>query len=294
METTQHLATQNMIQIEHLSKNYGPGQLKDVNLSVPRGCIMGFIGENGAGKTTTIKLILNEIHRDGGAIKVMGMDNLADELKIKQEIGVVFDESYFHNEFTAPDVAKIMKRLYRNWSDELFSRYLGQFGIEPNKPVKSYSKGTKMKLSIATALAHKPKLLILDEATSGLDPVMRDEILDILLGFIQEEDHTVFFSSHITSDLEQIADYITFIHNGEIVFTRSKDELLEQFGVLKCSESDFEKLDKSGMLRYRTTEHGCEALVEDLDAARRNYPDQVIDKITLDEIMLLYIKGEKV
>ena len=282
-----------ILQIQNLSKSYKEFQLKNVSFSVPSGSIVGFVGENGAGKTTTIKLILNEMKRDSGSVRIFGMDNMKDERKIKEQIGVVFDESYFHGEFKAGDISTILSKVFENWDRALFDHYLTQFKLPSNKIIKEYSKGMKMKLSIASALAHKPRLLILDEATSGLDPIMRSEILDIFLDFIQDETHSVLFSSHITSDLEKVADYVVFIHEGQIIFDRPKDELIYSCGILKCSAADFARLDKSIFVRWIKGECGYEALVTDKESVKRKYPDLLIDAATIDEIMLLYVKGEK-
>lgn len=283
----------NVIEINNLNKNYSSFQLKDVSFSVPSGSIVGFVGENGAGKTTTIKLILNEIRRDSGSIRIFGMDNIQDERKIKEKVGVVFDESYFHGEFKSGDISNILKRVFHTWDEPLYQHYLNQFKLPKDKIIKEYSKGMTMKLSIASALAHKPHLLILDEATSGLDPIIRSDILDILLDFMQDESHAILFSSHITSDLEKIADYITFIHEGKIVFDRSKDDLIDRCGILKCGASDFAKVDKKDLVRWRKNELGYEALVMDREANRRKYSGLVVDNASIDEIMLLYVKGEK-
>lgn len=282
----------NILQAQNLCKNYKTFQLKNVSFSVPKGSIMGFVGENGAGKTTTIKLILNEIKRDGGSINIFGLDNIKDERKVKEQIGVVFDDCYFHKEFNAADIAKILSKIYANWDQAQYESYLRKFSLAPDKKIDEYSKGMKMKLSIACALAHNPKLLILDEATGGLDPIMRSEILDIFLEFIQDEKHSVLFSSHITSDLEKVADYVTFIHEGSIIFSRSKDDLLYQYGILKCGSGDLSKINKSDIIRCRKNQFECEILIADKEKARRKYPNYVIDNATLDEIMLLYVKGD--
>lgn len=283
---------ENNLQVKNLCKNYQTFQLKNVSFSVPKGCIMGFVGENGAGKTTTIKLILNEIKRDGGSIDIFGLDNIKDERKIKEQIGIVFDDCYFHKEFNATDISKILRKIYRNWDQAQYESYLRKFSLTPDKKISEYSKGMKMKLSIACALAHNPKLLILDEATSGLDPIMRSDILDIFLEFIQDDEHSVLFSSHITSDLEKVADYVTFIHNGSIVFSRSKDDLLYQYGILKCGSSELSKINTEDIVRCRKNQFECEILIADKEKARRKYPNYVIDNATLDEIMLLYVKGD--
>lgn len=283
----------NSIELKNVSKHYPLFDLQNVSLTVPAGSIVGFVGENGAGKTTTLKLILNEIHRDAGSIRVFGMDNLRDERKIKEQIGVVFDESYFPGEFRAGDIGKILKHIFTGWDEPLYQSYLRQFKLPKEKTMKEYSKGMKMKLSIASALAHHPRLLLLDEATSGLDPVVRSDILDILLDFMQDESHAVLFSSHITSDLEKIADYIVFIHEGKIVFDRPKDDLIDRCGIVKCGASDFARIDRGSFVRWRKEEMGCRALVTDKEAFRRKYPGFVVDGASIDEIMLLYVKGEQ-
>ncbi len=283
----------NILKISNLCKDYPSFHLQDVSFTVPNGSIVGFVGENGAGKTTTIKLILNEIKRDGGSVQIFGLDNKKDEQKIKEQIGVVFDESYFHGEFKAGDIASILRSVFQTWDDGLFDRYLNQFKLPKNKMIKEYSKGMKMKLSIASALAHHPRLLILDEATSGLDPVVRSEILDLFLDFIQDESHSVLFSSHITGDLEKVADYVVFIHEGKIIFDRSKDDLIYQYGIVKCGPKDFQRIDPDDLVRRRKTDFGYEALVTDREAARRKYPGLVIDPATIDNIMLMYVKGDR-
>ncbi|HHV31039.1 ABC transporter ATP-binding protein [Caproiciproducens sp. LBM24188] len=283
----------NILEISNLSKHYPTFDLQNISFSVPCGSIVGLVGENGAGKTTTIKLILNEIRRDSGNIRVFGMDNIREERKIKELIGVVFDESYFYGEFRAQDIASILKKVYRTWDDALFSRCLAQFKLPKDKMIREYSKGMKMKLSIASALAHKPRLLILDEATSGLDPIIRSDILDLLLDFIQDETHGILFSSHITSDLEKVADYITFIHEGKIVFHRSKDDLIYRCGILKCGSADFQRVNRKDLIRWRKNEFGYEALVSNRAAACRAYPNLVVDNASIDDIMLFFVKGEK-
>ncbi len=282
-----------LLEISGLCKHYPAFDLKNISFSLPEGSIMGFIGENGAGKTTTIKLILNEIRKDGGSIKIFGEDNIAGERGIKEKIGVVFDESYFYEGFTARDVEAILRREFRTWDSALYHKYLTDFSLSDDKKIKEYSKGMKMKLSIASALAHRPRLLILDEATSGLDPIMRSDILDLFLELIQDERCGVLFSSHITTDLERIADYITFIHKGEIVFSRSKDEILERYGILKCGASQSDRIGRADVLRVRRGPFGCEALVGNRAAAQRKYPDFVVDGASLDDIMLFLVKGEK-
>lgn len=284
---------ENSLEVKNLCKKYNGFELKNVNLSLPKGMIMGLIGENGAGKTTTIKSILNVIKRDGGEINIFGLDNIKDEKKIKTDIGVVLDDSFLSEYLTPKDINKIMKNFYKTWDENLYFQYIDKFNLPQNKISKEFSSGMKMKLKIATALAHKPKLLVLDEPTSGLDPIARNEILDIFQEFIQDEEHSVLVSSHITSDLEHIADYITFINEGEIVFTKTRDELLEEYGVLKCAEEEFKKLDKKDYIKFKKNKYEYEVLVENKNEFRKKYDFGVIDRASIESIMLIYIKGEK-
>lgn len=285
--------TQNLLELNGVCKRYPSFSLENVSFTLPGGSIMALIGENGAGKTTTLKLILNELRRDAGTVRIFGRDNLSDGIAVKEEIGTVFDESYFHGGFSAGDVGAILRGVYRGWDSALYRQYLDRFSLPLKKAVKEYSRGMKMKLSLASALAHRPRLLILDEATSGLDPVVRSEVLDLLLDFIGDEEHGVLFSSHITSDLERIADYVTFLHGGRVVFSEQKDDLLDRAGVLKCGASQLESLDRSDFLRIRRGAVECEALVANRQAAAKKYPGLVVDPASLDEIMVMTIKGEK-
>lgn len=284
---------ENILEIKNLSKKYKGFELKNVNMELPKGMIMGFIGENGAGKTTTIKSILNIINRDSGEIKIFGLDNKENERKIKEDIGVVLDDSFLSEYLNPSDINKIMKNIYKNWDEKLYFKYIEDFKLPKEKISKEYSSGMKMKLKIAVALAHHPKLLILDEPTSGLDPVARNEILDIFQEFIQDEDHGIFVSSHITSDLEHIADYITFINNGEIIFTKTRDELLENYGIVKCSEEQFKKIYPKDYIKYKKNKYEYDVLIEDKYEFKKKYDISVIDKTSLENIMLIYIKGEK-
>lgn len=255
---------------------------------------MGLIGENGAGKTTTIKLILNMIGMDAGSIHVFGMDHVDCEREIKSQIGVVLDRIAFNEQLKTKDVATIMRSIFRGkWDDALFSEYVQKFKLPQDKKIKTFSRGMGMKLSIATALSHRPKLLILDEATSGLDPIVRSEILDEFLDFIQDEEHSVLISSHITSDLEKVADYITFIHDGRVAMSEQKDKMLYEYGILKCGEELFQKIDKKDIAGYRRSSFGYEALVTDREGATLKYAGAVVDSATLEDIMLFTVKGEK-
>lgn len=284
---------ENILEIKNLSKKFDGFELKNVNIELPKGMIMGFIGENGAGKTTTIKAILNIINRYSGEVKIFGIDNKENERKIKEEIGVVLDDSFLSEYLNPADINKIMKNIYKNWDEKLYFKYIEDFKLPKGKMSKEYSSGMKMKLKIAVALAHHPKLLILDEPTSGLDPVARNEILDIFQEFIQDEEHGIFVSSHITSDLEHIADYITFINNGEIVFTKTRDELLENYGIAKCSQEQFKKIDKKDYIKYKKNRYEYDVLIENKYEFKNNYDISIIDKPTIEDIMLIYIKGEK-
>lgn len=284
---------ENSLEVKNLCKKYNGFELKNVNLNLPKGMIMGLIGENGAGKTTTIKSILNVIKRDSGEINIFGLDNIKDEKKIKSDIGVVLDDSFLSEYLTPKDISKIMKNFYKTWDENLYFQYIEKFKLPQNKISKEFSSGMKMKLKIATALAHKPKLLILDEPTSGLDPIARNEILDIFQDFIQDEENSILVSSHITSDLEHIADYITFINEGEIVFTKTRDELLEEYGILKCTEDEFKKLDKKDYIKFKKNKYEYEVLIENRNEFKNKYDFDVIDRASIESIMLIYIKGEK-
>ena len=229
----------NVIEIKDLKKNYPDFSLTIDELKIPSGVVIGLIGEIGAGKTTFIKSILNIIKKDSGTIKIFNKDLEEQELDIKKDIGVVLDNSFIPENLRPKDINMVMKEIYDNWDTKLFYKYLKDFKIKDNQILKTMSKGMRKKVEIATSLSHHPKLLILDEATSGLDPIVRNEVLDIFLDFIQDEDHTVILSTHITSDLEHIADYIIFINNGEIVLEKERNEILDNYGILKCDIDAF-------------------------------------------------------
>lgn len=282
----------NILEIMDLNKKYDDFALKNLSFSIPKGSIMGLIGENGAGKTTAIKLILNLIKRDGGNIKVFGLDNIENEMEVKRRLGVVLDESGFYGELNSANISMIMKNIHKNWDLSMFNQYLSKFQIPEKKKMKDFSKGMKMKISIALALSHQPDLLILDEPTSGLDPVIRNEILDIFLDFIQDEEKSILFSTHITSDLDKIADYITFIHNGEMVFSKDKDELENNYGIIKCGLEDFQRIDKAVIAGYRKNSFGYEVLISDKQGASAKYKDLALDRANLEDIMLFHIKNE--
>ena len=284
---------ENAIVIRELTKKYDGFTLDRVSFSVPRGCIMGFIGQNGAGKTTTIRALLNLIRTDGGTVELLGMDHIRQERTIKEQTAVIFDELPFHESFNALQVGTMFSGLYGSWDRALYLSYLDRFHLPRKKKIAKFSKGMKMKLQIAAALSHGAKLLIMDEATTGLDPVVRSEILDIFREYIQNEDHSILVSSHITSDLEKIADCVTFIDRGRILLTGFKDDILEHHGIMKCTRAQLETLPAGDYISARQNDFGAEAMVPDLAAARARYPDFVFDKVTLEEIMLFYVHREK-
>ena len=287
---------ENILELQQVSKTFAKSNftLDHVSFSLPYGAILGFVGENGAGKTTTIGCILNTIAKAGGIVKLFGREMLDADTDIREKIGVVYDGDNFPEHWTAEQLSKIMQGVYTNWDDKRFRRYLKDFQLPPRQRIKHYSRGMTMKLAIAAALAHHPQLLILDEATSGLDPIMRDEMLDIFLDFVQEEDHSILFSSHITSDLEKVADYITFIHNGSLIMTVSKNDLAYHYAVMRCKESQFLALDRSDIIAYRKRDFQIDVLVSDGKEAQRKYKDVVVDHVSLDEIMVLLVRGERV
>ncbi len=277
--------------ISGLTKTYDDFVLDHVSFSVPNGSIVGLIGENGAGKSTTINAVLGLIQKDDGHVSILERGELDDA--VKEQIGVVFDGSNYPEILSPGKLNRVMKRIYRSWDEPAYFQLLKQFSLPAGKQIRQFSKGMKMKLAISVALSHHSRLLILDEATSGLDPVVRDDILDMLLDFVQDEDHSILVSSHITSDLEKIADYIVLIHEGKIVFSRPKDELLEQYGILKCGAAQFDALDPADIIVYRKMDYEWQVLIADRQKMQKKYPDAMIVPAAIDEIMLLYVKGEK-
>lgn len=279
------------LKVENLTKKYPDFLLDKVSFNVPKGNIVGLIGENGAGKSTTLNAILEIIKRDSGDIYILNGKKNELSKEIKEEIGVVFDGNNFPEDLTPIKVNNVLKRIYKNWEENKYLELMKQFSLPLNKKIKNFSKGMKMKLSISVALSHKAKFLILDEATSGLDPVVRDDILDILLDFIQDEEHSILMSSHITSDLEKVADYIVFIHQGKTIFQETKDNLIYNYGIVKCNNEDFNKLDKKDIVKYRKLDYSYEILIKDKAEISKKYSDLVIDNIKIEDIMLMYVKG---
>lgn len=277
------------IVLKDVTKRYDTFLLDHISFTVPRGSIVGLIGENGAGKTTTLRLILNRIRPDEGQIEVLGHKR-ADKT-VREQIGVVLSEGGFYENFTAPAVDKVMRGIYRNWDSARFEQYRRRFDLPEKKTLKQYSRGMKMKLYLAAALSHRAELLILDEATSGLDPMTRSDVSDMFLEFISDEKNSILFSSHITSDLEKIADYIVFIHKGKLIFNESKDVLLESYGILKCSLDCFDRIDAADICGWRKNRFGCEVLIKDRAACRKKYGSCVIDSASLEEIMTFIARG---
>lgn len=282
-----------ILQVNNLTKQYSDFKLDNVSFSVPKGTIMGLIGENGAGKSTTINAILDLIKKDDGTVTFWGQELSSDPRRLKEDIGVVFDGINFYETLTPAKIGQISKAAYTQWDQHLYNEYLTKFQLPTKNEVKTFSMGMKMKLCIAVALSHHPKLLILDEATSGLDPVMRDDILDVFLDFVQDEQHSILMSSHITTDLEKIADYITFIHQGKVMFCKTKDELRYRYGIIRCGAALFDAIDKTEVLAYRKCDYQWDVLVADKEKARRKYKSAVVDDASIDDILLLYVKGEQ-
>lgn len=276
----------NALEIRDLSKTYEDFQLKHLNLTLPSGCIMGLVGENGAGKTTAIKLILDMVRRDSGTVTIMGKDNRENIRLLKQDIGVVLDDVGIPECLTAEQVGKVMRYTFEKWDEKLYARYLAQLSLPKGRPFKDFSKGMKMKLGIAVALSHHPKLLILDEASSGLDPVVRDQVMEMFSEFTRDESHAVLISSHIVSDLEKICDYIAFLHKGRLMLCEEKDILLEEYGLVQCSKEQLSQLSERVVKGKRISPYGVQALV-----LRAGVPAGVaVSPVTIEELFLFMAK----
>lgn len=279
----------NILEVSSLSKHYDGFQLNDINFTIPKGYIMGLIGPNGSGKTTTIKCILNMVKKNSGSIQIFGFDHIEHEQAIKKEIGVVFDTNYFVAEWNMKQVEASLALFYDQWNSEKFRKMLERFRIEPNKKVQELSKGMQMKLMVACAFSYDAKLLILDEPTSGLDPVSRDELLNILAEYIEDGEHSVLFSTHITSDLDKIADYITFINFGECIFTGGKDEFIDLYRIVRGGKEELNEKYKKLLIGLREYSTGYEALIKTTDLAY--YPNMMGEAATIDDIIIFINKG---
>ncbi len=280
----------NAIEIRGLSKRYKGFSLENLNLDLPYGCVLGLVGENGAGKSTTIRLIMDALERDGGTVSVLGADNKSREfLDLKEDVGVVLDETFVPEILTAKQLGKIMAGTFRRWDQGVYEEWLRRLDLPHDKKFKEYSRGMTMKLGIAAALSHHPRLLLLDEATGGLDPMVREELLEVFADFAAEDGHAVLLSSHIVSDLERICDYIAFLHKGRLVLCEEKDMLLDRYGILKCSKEQLKNIPEEAVHGKRVGNYGVEALVE-----REFMPrDAVVDRANLEDIILYLVKEEK-
>ena len=279
----------NAIEIRGLTKHYKGFSLENLNLDLPAGCVLGLVGENGAGKSTTIRLIMDALERDGGTVTVLGVDNKSREFHaIKEDIGVVLDETFVPEILSAKQLGRIMAGTFKNWKQDTYEGWLKRLDLPEDKRFKDYSRGMTMKLGIAAALSHGAKLLLLDEATGGLDPMVREELLEVFADFAAQDGHAVLLSSHIVSDLERICDYIAFLHKGRLVLCEEKDVLLEKYGILKCSKEQLQNIPAGAVHGVRIGNYGAEALVE-REAMPRG---AVIDRPTLEDIILYMSKEE--
>nr|WP_325181815.1 ABC transporter ATP-binding protein [uncultured Oscillibacter sp.] len=282
----------NAIELNHIHKSFPGFAIQDLCLTVPSGTICGLVGENGAGKSTTIRLLMNALRPDGGAARVLGVDASSPEFRdVKEDVGVVLDEAYYPETLNTLQVGKVMAGTYKRWDQGTYERYLRRFDLPEKKQFKDFSRGMKMKLAIAVALSHQPKLLILDEATSGLDPIVRDEVLEIFIEFTREEDHSILISSHILSDLEKLCDYIAFLHQGRLLFCDEKDRLLETYGVFAGTAEQLESLREEAIVGREETHGygGVRALVR-----RDEVPAGLeLERASVEDIILFMVKGAR-
>lgn len=276
----------NALEIRNLTKSYPDFTLDNLNLTLPGGCILGLIGENGAGKSTTIKLILDMIRKDSGTVTILGRDSAEHAELIKEEIGVVLDEAGIPECLTVTQVGKVMKHTFRNWDEAEYSRLIRKLGLPDKKPFKDFSRGMKMKLAIAVAMSHNSRLLILDEATSGLDPVVRDEVVEMFSEFTRDENHSILISSHIVSDLEKLCDYVAFLHKGKLMLCEEKDRLLEEYGLLHCTSEELRQLPAEAVRYVKENPYGAEAMVR-----RSAVPDGMsVSPISIEELFVFMVK----
>ncbi|MBV7275220.1 ABC transporter ATP-binding protein [Clostridiaceae bacterium UIB06] len=282
----------NILEITNLTKEYKDFKLDNISFKLERGFIMGFIGPNGAGKSTTIKLIMNLVRKNSGEIKVFGLDNIENEKEIKQKIGFVYDENYFYEELNLIEMKNILAPFYKSWDNKAFNNYMSNFNLPLKKKIKQLSKGMKMKYSLAIALSHGAEFIIMDEPTSGLDPIFRSEILDILYSVIQDENKGILFSTHITTDLEKIADYITFLNKGKVIFSDAKDNILENYSIIKGDKSLLDEDTKKRFVGIRENSFGFEALTNNTERIKRLFKNNaLIEKANLEDIMLYTVRG---
>lgn len=283
---------ENILEVSDLGKKYRDFSLKNISFNLKRGYIMGFIGPNGAGKSTTIRLIMNLIKRNSGNIKVFGLDNIKNEKEVKQKIGFVYDENYFYEDLNLIEMKDMIAPFYRDWDEKTFRKYFSDFDLPKRRKIKELSKGMKMKYSLALALSHGAELIIMDEPTSGLDPVFRSEMLEILCSVLQDENKSIFFSTHITSDLEKVADYITFINKGEIVFSEQKDDILQNYSIVKGKKKLLSSDNRKKFVSINENAFGFEALTNNtLDIKKLFGSDVLIEKASLEDIMVYTVRG---
>ena len=276
----------NALEIKNLTKSYPGFTLDNLNLNLPSGCIIGLIGENGAGKSTTIKLILDMIHKDSGSITILGKDNTDSIELTKEDIGVVMDEVGIPECLTVKQVGKVMKNTFRNWNDAEYAHLVQKLALPEGKQFKEFSRGMKMKMGIAIALSHNAKLLILDEATAGLDPVVRDEVVEMLSDFTRDENHSILISSHIVSDLEKLCDYIAFIHKGKLLLCEEKDQLLSEYGLIHCTTEELQRIPSCAIKYKKENPYGVELMVQ-----RSAIPSSVnVSPISIEELFVFMVK----
>ncbi|RGD75605.1 ABC transporter ATP-binding protein [Anaerofustis stercorihominis] len=281
------------LEVKNLTKEYKDFAVKDISLKIPKGSVLGLIGENGAGKSTFINSILNIVKPNEGEISILGKDLYTYEKEIKEEIAVIFDRSHYNENLKPSFVGKMLSKIYKNWDNDKFYNLLKEFDIPVDKKIKQFSKGMKMKFEFACALSHSPKFLILDESTSGLDPVFRDEILEILRDFTMDEEHTILMSSHITSDLDKIADYIAFIHDGRMKFIKTYEDIHDNYGVIACKKEFLDNISKEDIVAYKKETFGYKVLIKNRLEIMKVFKDLQIENASIEDVMLFYIKGEK-
>lgn len=279
----------NALEIKDLNKSFKDFKLDNLNLTLPCGCIMGLIGENGAGKSTTIKLILDILRKDSGSVSILGRDNEENIQLTKEDVGVVMDEAGIPECMTAKQVGKVMSLTFKNWDSREYDELLKRFDLPTDKPFKDFSRGMKMKLSIAIAMSHHAKLLLLDEPTSGLDPVVRDEVVELFFDFTRDEEHSILISSHIVSDLEKLCDYIAFLHKGKLLLCEEKDMLLSEYGIIHCTEEQLSSIDAEAVKHKKASPYGVEAIV-----SRESVPADIsISPISIEELFIYMVKEAK-
>ena len=283
---------ENILEVSNLNKSYKNFSLSNVSFTLPKDCITGFIGANGAGKTTTIRTILGLAHKDSGTISIFGKDMVKNEMEIKNRIGVVFDEGCFYDNLTMKEMKSIIAPAYSAWDDKTFANYMEKFSLNPNQKISTLSKGMRMKFSLALALSHNAELLIMDEPTSGLDPLVRSQLLDIMRDYMKEGGRSIFFSTHITSDLDKVADMLILIDNGKIIFEEEKDALIERHHIVKGDKKALSEENKNLFIEIEKTSFSFVGLTNKLDEVRKAIPDIVVERVSVEDIMLAYLKEE--